>query len=79
MKGIDEALLTCADRVRLRKTNRIRVLDFCGCISEVLVQSNAKEAMQKGFLQTTWLALVENCVIVSWMRQKQCQRNGHLK
>ena len=50
MKRVNEALLTCADRIKLKKTNRKNLLDFCGCIPEILVQSNTKRAIQKGFI-----------------------------
>ena len=49
LKRVDEALRTCADKIRLRK-NRNNLLEFCGCAPETLVRSNANEAMQKGLI-----------------------------
>ena len=50
LKRVDKALCTCPDKIRLRKTNRNNLLEFCGCAPEILVRSNTKEAMQKGFI-----------------------------
>ena len=50
LKRVDKALCMHADKIRLRKTNWNNLLEFCGCIPEILVRSNTKEAMQKGFI-----------------------------
>ena len=50
LKRVDEALCACIDKIRLRKTNRNNLSEFCGCSREILVRSNTKEAMQKGFI-----------------------------
>ena len=50
MKRVNEALLTCTDRIKLKKTSRKILLDFCGCIPEILVWLNTKRAIQKGFI-----------------------------
>ena len=40
MKRIQEALLSYNHRIKLKKTNRENLLDFCSCVLEILVRSN---------------------------------------
>ena len=40
LKRVDGALISVSNKLRLKKSNRQILLDFCGCVREIFSQSH---------------------------------------